>query len=548
VTTAPFSPVPIKREIDVDAVPRDEQIDMLRASLVNANVATKTYFVTATDRRLCRVADASGKPQVVPIGQATLTEIATRQYDWVRMRKRDEYVYVDPPATVVRAVECEPGAALPLLRRIVEAPYLTASGRVVDRPGYDDETEQYLHLDQEIEPVPENPSDALLADAVRVLTEGQLGGFVFADAASKANAVAAEITPHVLVLSPDVLTPCFALDAPDNNFGKTTLAQSIVAPLVGREPDVTPMTMSDRTECRRTLFALLRDDPEAIIVDNLRERFAGDALASILTARSIKDRQIKSSTAPAAGNRALWFATGTLMTFSRELAIRSVLVQLVAPPVGSRSPIQWAVERRLEIVRAQLIVMRGWIAAGRPLAEITHPKYPRWAGLVGGVLRVMGIPEMLANQHLLAERDEETLAWSDLVQRWESLPGGPTKPRRVTEIIECAAIAGEPAFDLIEDGHNDLGRAQILGRKLRLRATSSVAISGYVIRGVWNANAKVHEYYLDRVQPSATPPPSGESVKGRAPAPGRDSDCGVCGVLQSSDHEVTCARAYTARA
>ncbi len=256
------------------------------------------------------------------------------------------------------------------------------------------------------------------------------------------------------------------------------------------------MAMTDGTECRRTLYALLRGDPQGIILDNVNTRFAGDALASIKTSRYLKDRQIKSSTAPSAENTALWFATGTLMSFSRELALRSVLVQLTGQPVGRRDPIQFALDRRIEIVRAHMIIMCRWISAGRPLASITHPKYPRWAQLVGGVLHVMGVSGMLANQHLLNARDDETLAWVDLIQRWITLPGGPPEHRRLRDLIVGAAIPGEPAWDLIAAGRDLNAQAKILGHALRRRA-DAVAIDGYVIRAAMNSHAKVHEYWLE---------------------------------------------------
>lgn len=495
-----------KRAIDVDATPRAEQIDLVRAALVQANAVTPKLYVTATERRLCQLDWSAGAPTIEVIDQAAVAEIAMRAYDWVRPRGRSQ-AHVDPPATVIRAVAGEPGPDLPHLRGIVDAPYLTSTGRVVDRQGYDEETKLYLHLDGGVAPIPANPSDRQVADAAKLLIEDVFAGFVFSDASSKANALAAVFTPHVVALHGDLLTPFFAIDAGDNNYGKTTLAQTIAAPLVGSEPHVTPMTMTDTTECRRTLFALLRDPSAVHILDNVNTTFAGDALASIKTSRYTRDRQIRSSTAPVVENTSLWIATGTLMSFSRELALRSVLVQLAAVPIGRRNPINWALDRRFEILRAQLVVMRRWIAEGCPSADVEHRKFPRWAGLVGGVLAVMGIDKMLANQHLLDARDAETLAWIDLVERWAGLPGGIAERRRVKEILSGTALAGEPAWDLISDGRDADARAKILGHALRRRA-STVPIAGYFLRAAWNSHVKVHEYWLEAAPKTKSPVPS----------------------------------------
>lgn len=539
--------------VNIDAVPCADQIDMLRGAL-----AAPQVYIDDT-RRLVRVDMSTGAPQIVAIEQAVLTEIAARLYDWVRPGKGGPRQVV-PPAPVVRAVLADPGD-LPRLRRVVDVPYMTSSGRVVDRVGYDPETETYLHLDREIDPIPDHPTDEQLADAIQLVVRDALDGFVFADAASKANAIASVITWYLRQLYPELLAPISLIDAKDNNWGKTTLAQSLVVPLVGQSPEVTQMMTTDRVECRRTIYSLLRDRPTAIIIDNLALTLAGDAIASVLTSRRTRDRQIRSSTAPSVENNALWYVTGTLMTTSRELGIRSVLTQLVAPPVGNRDPIQWAVDHRIEIVRAHLIIIRRWIADGRNVdPSVRHPKYQRWAELTGGVLQTMGVADLLANQHRLATRDDETAAWMDLVDRWSTtLPGGPAQHRRVGEIVAGAAISGEPAWDLVADGRDLDARKKILGHALRRR--DGVVVGTWRIRAAPNTHAKVHEYWLDPVAQATTAPTSAPSSSSPSSAPprraparnpagstagndtGNGSICGVCGVSACTIASHTRARA-----
>lgn len=487
-----------REDINVDGVPCVEQIDRLRNALPQQQL-----YVHSDTRRLVRVDTSTTTPQITQINQDALVEIAARIYDWTRPSKSGPK-HVAPPPPVLRAVLADPGD-LPRLRRIADVPYLAPTGRVVYQRGYDAETETYLHLDHQIDPIPDRPSDEQLAEAVQLVAHDALAGFAFADGASKANAIAAEMTPAIQTLYPNLLTPIFLVDAQDNNYGKTTLAQTLVAPLVGHSPDVTPMTTTDRTECRRTIYSLLRNNPASIILDNIASQLAGDAIAAIKTAKRIKDRVIRSSTAPAAEDTALWLATGTLITTSRELGIRSVLVQLSAPPTGNRDPITWAIDRRIEIIRAQLIIMRRWIGDGRKLdPSVKHPKYPRWAELVGGVLQTMDVADLLGNQQLLATRDDESAAWIDLVDRWSGLKGGIAQPRRVSEIVYDAAIPGEPAYDIVAEGRDHDARCKILGHALRRR--DGVVVGAWRICAGRNAHAKVWEYWLDPVAPATTPP------------------------------------------
>lgn len=543
----------MRQRINIDATPCAEQIDTLRVALAG----TKQYYVSAdavsgrptAPRQLVRIDTSSTRPQIVPIEHARLTEIAARLYDWIRPMKGGLRQVV-PPTPVVRAVLADPGAEIPRLQRIVDVPYLAPSGRVVDRAGYDHETETYLHLANEIAPLPERPSEEQLADAVQLVARDALAGFAFADAASRTNTIASVITYYLRALHPELLTPINLIDAPNNNYGKTTLAQSLVAPLLGHSPDVTQMSTTDRVECRRTIYSLLRDRSTAIILDNLASPLAGDAISSVLTSRRTRDRQIRSSTAPSVENTALWYVTGTLMTTSRELGIRSVLTQLVAPPTGGRDPIQWALDYRIEIVRAYLIIMRRWIADGRRVdTTVKHPKYPRWAEIAGGVLQMMGMQGFLGNQHVLAARDDETLAWEDLIERWAALSGGPAQRRRVGEIVDHAAIAGEPAWDLVSEGRDHDARKKLLGHALRRR--DGVVIGAWRIYAAPNRHAKVHEYWLDPVVPATTAPsaptspltPTGTTATAAPkdagnPAglssrndEGNQPECGVCGVL-----------------
>jgi hypothetical protein len=70
-------------------------------------------------------------------------------------------------------------------------------------------------------------------------------------------------------------------------------------------------------------------------------------------------------------------------------------------------------------VWAALVLVRHWIAAGRPLGTKTLGSYERWAAVMGGILRAAGIPGFLGNlDALYDEADTEGAMWRELVDTW----------------------------------------------------------------------------------------------------------------------------------
>ena len=126
------------------------------------------------------------------------------------------------------------------LAGIVDLPYVTPTGRLVTRIGYDPETKLYLDAPMDWEcGVPERVGPDDVRAALRVLAE-PFKAYCFADADSVAGMVSgifAAVCRPVLDLC-----PAYAIGAACQGSGKTKAAQVFGVVLEGRRVGVTPFS------------------------------------------------------------------------------------------------------------------------------------------------------------------------------------------------------------------------------------------------------------------------------------------------------------------
>jgi hypothetical protein len=141
------------------------------------------------------------------------------------------------------------------------------------------------------------------------------------------------------------------------------------------------------------------------------------------------DRLLGHSTTVNVPVRCLWLMAGNNPTMTTEIARRMVRIRMDArvdrpwqrPAKSFRHPklLEWAQESRAELVWSALVLVRHWIASGRPLGTRTLGSYERWAAVMGGILRAAGIPSFLGNlDALYDEADTEGAMWRELVGAW----------------------------------------------------------------------------------------------------------------------------------
>jgi hypothetical protein len=226
---------------------------------------------------------------------------------------------------------------------------------------------------------------------------------------------AALLRPFVRPLI-DGPTPLHLIEAPRSGTGKTLLAQALMVPALCRR-ELEPMTVDcEESEVRKRLTGSLRDSPTAVLMGNLGQgrRLESSSLAAALTTGTWKDRLLRSPKMVSLPVRCVWLATSNNPALSDELARRTVACRIDAgvacPPMrsGYRYPelLDWARANRPALVGAVLTIVRAWLAAGCPGADVRLGMFESWARVVGGILHVAGVPRL--RDHIECYQGRET--------------------------------------------------------------------------------------------------------------------------------------------
>jgi hypothetical protein len=322
-----------------------------------------------------------------------------------------------PPEVLAADLRAVPHTTLPRLERVVRMPVFTQDGRLLTSPGYDAASGLYLAppTGLTLPPIPSAPSGAEIAAAREALCVDLLGDFPFVTNADLAHAVALMLTPVLRELVAGCV-PLFVVSKPTPRTGAGLLTK-VVSTVQGGSALAATTVSRDEEEMRKRLTALLISSPAMILLDNLHGRLDSPALAAILTTPTWEDRLLGRSQTVRLSVRSVFVTTGNNVALSNETAGRSVLIRLdpkIEDP-STRTGFRhadletWATADRGRLLWSALVLGQAWVAAGRPVASVAFGGFAEWAGVLGGVLQVAGIPGFLANRRTLFDQaDEET--------------------------------------------------------------------------------------------------------------------------------------------
>ncbi len=296
-----------------------------------------------------------------------LTRVAQFQKFAERLKM---WVDTDAPAQVADSVlAAAPWRELPNLAGIIEAPTLREDGSLLDKPGYDEASELLFDPGSEtFPPIPARPTRQQAEAALETLLE-PLAGFPFADEASKAVAVSAEIT--ALVRRSLRSAPLFVNTAHKMATGKTLLASIPAYFATGRPPAM--MSQADKPEDeKKRLLAVLLEGASMVVIDNVERPLKSDALCSILTEPLFKDRLLGHSRTASAPTNAMFLCTGNNIVLEGDITTRA-LVCALDPGCERPEEREFDVDlhkevpaRRGELVAAALTIVLAYLAAGAP--------------------------------------------------------------------------------------------------------------------------------------------------------------------------------------
>jgi hypothetical protein len=463
----------------------------------------------------------SGRLVIRHLDRPLLKGKLDRAANWLKA-SRDDLVPARPPTDVVDDM-LSGQKPLPMLRGIVATPVFSASGEIVTAIGYQEETQLFFAPPGQAPPaVSRIPGQAEVQQARSLIEYEWLGEFPFVDQASRANAVAAAITPFVREMISGCV-PLHIFDAPAPGTGKGLVTETLAAVVSGSSPGVMNDARTEE-EIRKRVTSLLREGPALALIDNVRREINSATLAALLTSRVWVDRQLGNNDILRLPNRALWMATGNNIRLSNEIARRSVWIRLdsrVDRPwerEGFRHPrlSVWVEEHRHELVWAVLTLVQNWIAVGRP-AWRGKPlgSFESWSQVLGGILEAAGIEGFMANRDELYKRaDTETEEWRAFIEAWWDLHG--EEPVRTADLVQLLQKGLLPSLTrTVRDGASERSYTTRLGTALvehRDRRYGQRFLRGLGT----NKHAKVAMYCLEPAEP-AGPPDSEQEGSAKVP-------------------------------
>jgi hypothetical protein len=394
------------------------------------------------------VEDEQGRTSVREVDAHSLRLTASRAAKYVRAMKdgdRATFCPLDVLTSIVRSGD----VTFPGLAGVTGTPIVRLDGSIVTTPGYDASTARWLSNHCTIPP-PATGVEAV-TDALALVLE-VVDDFPFAGGVDMANAVALLLTPLVRDLVACVPPLCL-IDSPTPGTGKGLLAKVVGVLATGQAPAMMAVPPSHE-EFTKLLATVLFEGEPVTVWDNVDRPLRSDALAAALTTDPFRGRVLGRSETLSIPNRTTMIATGNNLRVGGDLARRSYRIRLDSGTAypdrrrGFTHPelVAWVAANRGRILSALATMVAAWVEAGRPVDDEAPAmgEATPWVRIVGGILKVVGVPWFLANADELRESvDVEAAEWAAFLGAWVDVLDD-NEPRTAAELAR--ALEATPAF------------------------------------------------------------------------------------------------------
>ncbi len=417
--------------------------------LVKANDAEPRMFSMGGCIHLIEFDRKDGRGRSVPMEREMLRREIEEQTTWVRLKDDDERTrYISAPRAICDHVMQLIEPRLPLLERIVHAPFFDAEGNLVAKPGYHEVSRTYYAPPRDLEfSVPDRPTEEDLQRSIELLREPFVD-FPFRDwngadsgEASFAHVMAMLLHPFVRLMISGP-TPAYLIQKPTPGTGAGLLTD-VVSLIAFGIPAKMEVGKTDGDEWRKSITASLLGGASMIVFDNIHSELKDQSIAAAITAETWSDRLLGKSQKVELPNNALWVFTGNNVTFSSEIARRLVMVRLDAglvDPTQERSYRhpdlkRWVKRSRATFVSAILTIIQAWVAAGRPSAKKSQrlASFEDWSALMGDILSFAGIEGFLGDRETIKSgiSDEADAVQQFIQYMFQSFGSQPTRVGRL---------------------------------------------------------------------------------------------------------------------
>lgn len=455
--------------------------------------------------QIVRVQTIAEETAVAPVCVEALRGYLSESARWMRYKK-DGLVPTYPDPAVATDLAVRHATKLPVLEDFTRSPIFDAHLRLIKNHGYDKKSGTYCDLSSLKLPraVPEDPTQADLAEAKEWLLERMLGDFPFCDSASQAHAVAAILSPFVRQALHGPI-PLHVIEAPTAGTGKSLLAQVLALPATGTTPAMMSDPGDDEAEWRKRITSTLMKMPSFIFIDNVSSSLESDTLASALTSTWWEDRILGTNKNVRIPQRACWVATGNNLALKLDIARRTAPIRIDSKQADPwnregfkiEDIVNWCKENRSRLVWSCLVLIRRWVADGKPRGARKMGSFEGYARVLGGVLGATGIDGFLANyEENFRRSDTASEEWEAFVAAWWTLKNH--CPRTVTELAEFMEEQ-KLLESVIPAGKNPAGRRVSLGKKLQTQIDRIYGGLAIVVHQLRNSNG-CREYKVVRVR------------------------------------------------
>ena len=433
----------------------EEKVDVTLARLLYLNRKEPKLFLRP-----------NGEPCIIihpPGGVSTMT-LKDRGQTWsnlltnygIGFKRRDDNgveTSVPPFANVVTHLSGEAMLPFPTLERITKVPFFAEDGSIETKNGYHAKARIWLDKgDTKFRKVPETPTESEVDTAVYWISE-VLRDFPFTDRfsggdplpirdeagepnwergeSSRAHAVAMLLEQFVRNMI-DGPTPCYHIGKPMRGSGATLLIQALTMIATGAAQ--TGQTYAHQNEeLKKVITASLRTQLQFMIFDNIMSKVSSPDLPAAITQGVWTDRILGQSDTTSIPIRCTWVMAGNNVKFNEDMIRRNVpiFIDPACPNPEDRAEHHYFKHEPLisALVKPQMdilvwschVLVRNWIAKGKPMGKRLLGSFEEWSRGMGGILDAAGIPGFLASiQAYRAEENEDGDGKRNVTQRlWD---------------------------------------------------------------------------------------------------------------------------------
>jgi hypothetical protein len=348
-------------------------------------------------------------PRLVPLGRTGMRDVLLREVRWVRTTKHGIQP-ARPVGLLISLLITRLPQSLPRVDIVTSTPVFGHDGTLLLAPGLYREERLWLAANPmlSIGPVPERPTAEQIERARALYIDELFARFPLVGPSDRAHALGAVLVPFVRRM----IFGCTPLHMFDNTVaggGSSMLCDVIAAIATGEQCSCIELPESEK-RFEKLLTAHRISDRTIVVLDAAKRgyKLAPNALSTILTGSMWSGRvagTLRMTTVP---NRALWMMTSSQLQMSTLLGRRTVRIRLdpKLQQAGPRTRLHdstsrlygWVHDHRGELIQAALVLVRAWIAVGRPTPTPRLGSFEGWSHVIGGILSVAGVEGFLADR------------------------------------------------------------------------------------------------------------------------------------------------------